>query len=79
MKIKVNYISVLLICAMLITSIIPSMEVHASTDEYDCHIITLENNACLKTKETDSGRVVEYYENGIKLQTAVYDNRTQEI
>lgn len=79
MKIKVNYISVLLICIMLITTILPSIEVHASADEYDYHIINLENNACLKTKETDSGRVVEYYENGIKLQVAVYDNRMQEI
>lgn len=59
-KIKLNYISVLLICATLITSIIPSIEVHVSTDEYDCHIITLKNNACLKTKGTDSGRF-EYY------------------
>ncbi len=79
MKIKMKYISVLLVCAMFITSIIPSMEAHASTGEYDCHMITLENNAYLKTEETDSGRVVEYYENGIKLQTAVYDNKTQEI
>lgn len=59
-KIKVYYISALLICATLITSIIPSIEVHGSIGEYDCHIITLENNACLKMKETDSGRF-EYY------------------